>query len=75
MEEIDGKLFGYHICPRFGKVYAEIYYKTLDKNSLEVQVLKNEFGSIWRSPLEKDYKEAQEWCKNQLKWLRESNAK
>ena len=71
-KEIDGKLFGYHICPRFGKVYAEIYYTGIN-HDLEIQVLNKEFGSNWRSPLEEDYKEAEEWCKNQLGWIRDAN--
>jgi hypothetical protein len=73
-KEIDGKLFGYHICPRFGKVYAEIYYTELNSN-IEIQVLDNEFGSNWRwrKPVEKDYVEAEMWCRKQLKWIKDAN--
>lgn len=71
-KEIDGKLFGYHICPRLGKVYAEIYYTGLN-DKIEIQVLNEEFGSNWRKPLEKDYIEAKKWCKNQLNWIRDAN--
>jgi hypothetical protein len=71
-KEIDGKLFGYHICPRFGLVYAEIYYTGLNDN-IEIQCLNEEFGSRWRKPIEKDYIEAEKWCKNQLKWLQDAN--
>jgi hypothetical protein len=39
--EIDNKLFGYHICPRFGKVYAEIYYTGIQDNSEKIQVYIN----------------------------------
>lgn len=70
--EIDGKMFGYHICPRFGKVYAEIYYTGIN-DKLEIQVLNEEFGSNWRKPIESDYIKAEIWCKNQLKYIREAN--
>ncbi len=70
--EIDNKMFGYHICPRFGKVYAEIYYTGINDN-IEMQVLNEEFGSNWRKPNEKDYTNAEIWCKNQLKYIREAN--
>jgi hypothetical protein len=70
--EIDNKMFGYHICPRFGKVYAEIYYTAIN-HDLEIEVLHEEFGSIWRKPIESDYTKAETWCKNQLKYIREAN--
>ena len=70
--EIDNKLFSYHIYPRFGMVYAEIYYTKID-DELEYEVLNKEFGSIWRKPLQKDYVKADRWCKDQINWLREAN--
>ena len=50
----------------------EIYYTGLEDN-IEIQCLNGEFGSIWRKPIEKDYIEAEKWCKNQLKWLQDAN--
>lgn len=65
-------MFGYHIYPRFDKVYAEIYYTGIN-DKLEIQVLNEEFGSNWRKPIESDYTKAEIWCKRQLKYIREAN--
>jgi len=70
-KEIDEKIFCFHIFPCFDKVYAEIYY--INDNNLQIQVLSKEFGSIWRKPIEKDYIEANKWCKNQLNWIEYAN--
>ena len=68
----DNKMFGYHICPRYNRVYAEIYYTT-STNNIEIQVINKEFGSFWRNPNESDYIKAKEWVLNQLKYIQNAH--
>jgi hypothetical protein len=75
--EVNDKIYCYNICPLGGKVYAEIYYtfKTpgIFLNNLRIQVLSKEFGSYWRTPIEKDYIKAKKWCLNQLNYILDAN--
>lgn len=78
--EVDNKIFGYNIFPlHSGMVYAEIKYKMkeVDRYNLEYLVISKEFGSksFWGTVTvtENDYKEATEWCKKQIEYIRQAN--
>jgi len=73
---IKGTEYGFSIFPSYGKVQAEIYkvsdYK-LDKE-MKMRLLNKEFGSMFRSPNETDYKKAREWADLQMKCLIDANS-
>jgi len=68
--------YGFNINPNYGKVEAEIY-KIIDVGNtkgIQIRLLNKEFGSLFRTPNEKDYKKAREWVDLQMKCIMESNS-
>ena len=75
---IKGTEYGFSIFPSYGKVQAEIYkvsdYKLDKEMKMHIRLLNKEFGSIFRSPNENDYKKAKEWAALQMKCLLDANS-
>ena len=74
---VKGTEYGFSIFPCYGKVQAEIY-KVSEKmsgiNNIHLRMLNKEFGSIFRTPNENDYKKAREWADLQMKCILEANS-
>lgn len=72
---INGTKYGFSIYPSFGKVQAEIYKisKFNDGQEMQISLLNKDFGSIFRTPNEKDYIKAREWCDLQMKCILKAN--
>jgi len=68
--------YGFSIFPSFGKVQAEIYKVSEFKDGfkMNIRLLNKEFGSMWRTPNEEDYKKAREWADLQMKGILDVNS-
>jgi len=75
---VNGIVYGFSIFPRFGKVQAEIYkvsdYKLDKEMRMHIRLLDKDFGSMFRTPNENDYKKAREWADLQMKCILEANS-
>jgi len=71
----NGTEYGFDIFPSYGKVQAEIYkvYEYSNDKDMHIRLLSKEFGSIFRTPSENDYKKAREWVDLQMKCILKSN--
>lgn len=74
---INNTEYGFIISPAFGKVIAEIYKVSdvtfLDGKKMQIRILDKEFGSMFRTPNESDYKKAREWADLQMKCILDAN--
>lgn len=73
---INGTEYVFSIFPSFGKVQAEIYKVSefSDKQKMHLRLLNKEFGSMFRTPNENDYKKAREWSDLQMKYILDANS-
>jgi hypothetical protein len=73
--EINGTKYGFTIAPNYDKVVAEIY-RVVDiaKSEMHIRILSKEFGSMFRTPNENDYKKAREWADLQMKCIMNANS-
>jgi len=76
--KVNGTEYGFSIFPSYGKVQAEIYkvssYKLDVEMNMHIRLLNKDFGSIFRSPNENDYKNARKWVDIQMKSILDANA-
>ena len=70
--KVGDKTIHFRVLPRFGRVYAEIYY-TEDGSDIEFHLTIKWFGSRFFKPKEKHYKKANEWCLGQLRYIEKAN--
>ena len=71
---VNGREYGFLIEPYFNKVRAEIY--AIDRTfklPMHISKISEEFGSVFRLPIESDYKEARKWVENQLNYIENAN--
>lgn len=75
---VNGTEYGFRVFPSYGKVQSEIYKVTDIKFTtgkfMEIQLLSKEFGSMFRTPNEEDYKKAREWADLQMKCIMNANS-
>jgi hypothetical protein len=74
---VNGTEYGISIFPCYGKVQAEIYKVSemmSGKNNIHLRMLNKEFGSMFRTPNENDYKKAREWADLQMKCILDANS-
>lgn len=73
---VNGTEYGFSIFPSYGKVQAEIYKVSEFKDGfkMNIRLLNKEFGSMFRSPNEEDYKKAREWADLQMKCIMDANS-
>lgn len=75
---VNGTEYGFSIFPSYGKVQAEIYkvsdYKLDREMKMHIRLLDKDFGSMFRTPNENDYKKAREWADLQMKCILEANS-
>ena len=66
--EINEKDYRYRIEPRFGKVYAEIYY-IWKPNEIEheINLISKSFKKWFKPIQDSDYKDAKGWCETHIK--------
>jgi hypothetical protein len=71
--KIENKLIRFRILPRFGRVYAEIFYTTPDNSDNERYLVEKMFGGLFRPINETDYSNARQWCLQHLESIKKSN--
>lgn len=74
--KVNGSEYGFSIFPSYGKVQAEIYKVSefKDGQKVNIRLLGKEFGSVFRTPNEEDYRKARKWARLQMKCIEDANS-
>jgi len=75
---INGCEYRYTILPNTdNKVCAEIFkvitYPKSNMSDSHILILSKSFGSIFRTPKEKDYTDARDWVESQMLYMQKAN--